>query len=343
MAPTCSNSAVIASWPIDQRAAQLVVVPVDETQIASIAPSVAAGVGGIILFGNTSPSTLGTDLRQVEANAPHGVSPVVMSDEEGGEVQRLAGLVGALPWPATMAKADSIGQVRTLARQMATKMVANGVTMDLAPVLDLASGPGPDSQHTDGPRSFSPSPDVATQYGIAFAQGLQDGGVIPVVKHFPGEGSASANTDSAPASTPPLSALQQADLLPFVSAIKAGLPVVMVGNAEVPGLTDRPAGLSSTVNTKLLRQQLGFQGLIMTDSLSAGAVSALGLSIPAASVEALEAGADMVLFTSTSPNATVSQVVSAIVDAVDSGRLSEAQIDASVARVMTLKNVNLCG
>ena len=338
----CSNDTAIASWTLEQRVAQLVVIPVDETQIATVAPTINAGAGGIILFGNESPKTLGSDLRHVEAGAPHGVSPFVMSDEEGGEVQRLAGLIGAIPWPATMAKTYSVTQVRALAQQAASKMVANGVTMDLAPVLDLASGPGPDSIHTDGPRSFSPSATVATSYGIAFAQGLQDGGVIPVVKHFPGEGSASANTDSSPASTPPISALEQADLLPFTAAIRAGLPAVMVGNAAVPGLTTRPAALSAAVTTDLLRRQLGFQGLIITDSLSAGAVSALGLSIPAASVQALQAGADMVLFTSVTPNTTSAHVVSAIVDAVHAGTLTEAQINASVSRVLALKKTNLC-
>jgi beta-N-acetylhexosaminidase len=241
-----------------------------------------------------------------------------------------------------MAQSMSTGQVHALAQQTATKMLANGVTMDLAPVLDLATGPGPDAIHTDGPRSFSPVASVAESYGLAFAQGLQAGGVIPVVKHFPGEGSASANTDDASATTPPIGTLQSADLLPFAAAVRAGLPVVMVGNASVPGLTTRPAGLSSAVISGLLRQQLGFQGVVMTDALSAAAITNLGLSTPQASVDALEAGADMVLFTSTSPNTTSSQVIDAIVGAVQNGSLPAQQLDASVVRVLALKKVKLC-
>ena len=347
MAPTtttssCSNASVVATWSVARRAAQLVVVPAQETDVSEVVPSVQAGVGGIILFGDDAPPDLKSALASVESGAPGGVEPFVMTDEEGGEVQRMADLVGSLPWPATMAQTMSVGQVRQLAEQTAVRMLANGVTMDLAPVLDLASGPGPDALHTDGPRSFSPVAATATAYGLAFAEGLQAGGVVPVVKHFPGEGSDTANTDDAPASTPPLTTLEEADLLPFEAAIRAGLPAVMVGNASVPGLTTQPASLSPAVVTGLLRHQLGFGGLVMTDSLSAGAITATGLSIASAAVEALQAGVDMVLYTSATPNETAVEVIDQIVSAVDQGSLPTMQLDASVERVLTIKKVDLC-
>jgi len=338
----CSNASEVAAWPLARRAAQLVVVPAQETDVNEVGPSVAAGAGGIILFGSSAPSDLKSQLAAVEASEFEGVAPFVMTDEEGGEVQRMSNLVGSLPWPATMTQTMNVTQVRSLAEQTAARMAATGVTMDLAPVLDLASGPGPDALHTDGPRSFSPVASVAASYGLQFALGLQAGGIIPVVKHFPGEGSATANTDSAPASTPPLSVLEAADLLPFEAAIKAGLPAIMVGNSSVPGLTKQPSSLSSAVVTGLLRHQLGFQGLVITDSLSAGAITAEGLSIPQASVEALEAGADMVLFTSSEPNSTTSQVVAAITSAVDAGAIPPDQLNGSVERVLALKKVSLC-
>jgi beta-N-acetylhexosaminidase len=164
---------------------------------------------------------------------------------------------------------------------------------------------------------------------LAFAQGLEAGGVLPVVKHFPGEGSATANTDDAPANTPPLATLEGADLLPFEAAIRAGLPAVMVGNASVPGLSSTPASLSPAVIDGLLRQRLGFQGLVLTDSLSAA-------------VQAIEAGADMVLFTADDPNATTQSVVAAIVAAVTAGGLSVPQLDSAVSHVLMAKGVSLC-
>jgi beta-N-acetylhexosaminidase len=221
-------------------------------------------------------------------------------------------------------------------------MAANGVTMDLAPVLDLATGPGPDPQHTDGPRSFSIDPTVASAYGIAFAKGLQAGGVIPVIKHFPGEGSATANTDDGPASTPPLAQLQRADLLPFAAAIRAGLPAVMVGNATVPGLTSMPASLSSSVIQGLLQEQLGFNGLVITDSLSAGAISDIGISVPQAAVDAVAAGADMVLFNSDNPVSDSQAIVQQIVAAVGAGTIPQARLNAAVDEVVTTKHASLC-
>ncbi len=338
----CTNARVVAMWTLTQRAEQLVVVPVEETDVQSILPSVQQGVGGIILFGSTAPTNLGGQLSTLEADAPDQIRAFVMTDEEGGGVQRMANLVGSLPWPRTMATTMDPTQVRQLAQQTAAKMLTSGITMDLAPVLDLASGPGPDTLHTDGPRSFSPVPATAAEYGLAFAQGLQAGGVIPVVKHFPGEGSATANTDDAPASTPPFATLQGTDLLPFETAITGRVPAVMVGNASVPGLTTSPASLSSAVIEGLLRQRLGFDGLVITDSLSAGAITARGLDIPSASVDAIEAGADMVLFNSTNPNTTAQQIVSRIVSAVSTGEMPLTQLDDAVLQVLTAKHISLC-
>ena len=166
--------------------------------------------------------------------------------------------------------------------------------------------------------------------------------MIPVLKHFPGEGAASGNTDDRAASTPPFTELAGYELLPFEAAIRSGALAVMVGNAMVPGLTDRPASLSPAVITGLLRDRLGFQGLVLTDSLSAKAVSGLGIGVPEAAVEAVAAGADMVLFNSTAPNATFGQVVQALVTAVRAGRISEEQLGASVARVLAVRGIDLC-
>lgn len=341
-APTCSTLSALSSWSLSRLAAQLVVVPVDETDVGSVAPSVAAGAGGVILYGSAAPADLGPQLQALAAQAGGGLAPVVMSDEEGGSIQRMANLIGALPWPATMSATMSPTAVYRLAEQTAEAMLANGVEMDLAPVLDLAAGPGPDATHIDGPRSFGLSPFTTTDYGLEFADGLEGGGVIPVVKHFPGEGSASANTDDGPATTPALVTLEKADLLPFEAAIDTGIPAVMVGDATVPGLSQGPASLSPAVITGLLRQQLGFTGLVLTDSLSADAISDLGISVPEASVEAVAAGADMVLYDTADPNTTFQQVVAQLAAAVSDGQIPSATLDAAVEQVLAVKKVNLC-
>lgn len=338
----CTNASVISSWSLTRRAEQLIVVPVEETDVAGIAPAVQDGVGGIILYGPNAPTDLASQLSTLKAHAPGGLKPIVMTDEEGGEVQRMANLVGSLPSAATMAVTMSVSQVQALATSTARAMAANGVTMDLAPVLDLAAGSGSVAHPTDGPRSFSIEPSVTTPYGIAFARGLRAGGVIPVVKDFPGEGSATANTDAGPASTPPIGQLERADILPFEAAIKAGLPAVMVGNASVPGLTSRPASLSPSVIEGLLEHQLGFHGLVLTDALSAGAITDLGLSLDQASVEAIAAGADMILYTSDNAVGDSQAIAQALVAAVKGGTIPLVRINDAVARVLAAKDISLC-
>lgn len=313
--------------------------------MSAVAPLVQAGVGGVILFGSSAPGDLAAQLGALNAQAEGGVAPLVMTDEEGGGVQRMANLVGYLPWARTMAATQTPAQVQALARRTGTAMRALGVTMDLAPVLDLDAGPGPDDRHPDGARSFSADPQTAATYGIAFARGLLAGGVIPVLKHFPGLGTASYNTDLGPATTAPLSSLRTADLIPFEQAIRSGLPAVMVSNATVPGLTTGPASLSKAAVDGLLRGQLGFSGLVLTDSLSAGAVAATGLSPAQAAVRSIGAGVDMVLYNAGSAQEAVQtsdSIVGALVSAVRSGALPAAVLDSAVAQVLDTKGVQGC-
>ena len=338
----CSAAAVLGTWSLERRAAQLVVVPAEEDDVLAVRSLVADGAGGIILFGADAPPDLPANLATLRA-AASGPTPLIMTDEEGGEVQRMANLAGSLPWPRTMAATMTVAQVRALADQVGRGMRAAGVTMDLAPVLDLSDGSGPDAADPDGPRSFSINASIATAYGLAFARGLQEGGVIPVVKHFPGLGQASYNTDFGPAFDPPLSALKAGSLRPFEAAIAAGLPAIMVGNVSIPGLTGSlPATLSAPAITGLLRHQLGFRGLVLTDSLSALAVQDAGYSVPQAAARAIEAGADMVLFDSPDPDATTNEVIASITSAATSGRLPAARLDDAVQRVLSAKNVSLC-
>ncbi len=340
--PRCTTVARVARWPLWRRVAQVVVVPAEEGDISAVGPAVRQGAGGVILFGSAGPEDLGAELSALDAGAPAGLAPLVMADEEGGGVQRLANLVGSLPWPQVMAATMTPARVEALAERTARAMRANGVTMDLAPDLDLASGPGPDASHTDGPRSFSPEAPVATAYGLAFARGLEAGGVLPVVKHFPGEGSATANTDDAPASTPPLLELAAFDLKPFEQAIKAGLPAVMVGDASVPGLTAAPASLSPAVVGGLLRHTLGFKGLVVTDSLSAAGIAGLGITLPQAAAEALVAGDDLLLYDSAHPLSSFHLLVNRLKAAVVHGQLAPSVLDRADAAVLAAKGVDPC-
>ncbi|HEV8065518.1 MAG TPA: glycoside hydrolase family 3 N-terminal domain-containing protein, partial [Acidimicrobiales bacterium] len=267
----------------------------EETAATAVAPAVAAGAGGVILFGAAAPANLAAQIASLAGSVPDRLGLLVMTDEEGGEIQRMSNLVGNLPWPATMASTWSPGEITSQLAAVAERMLANGVNMDLAPVVDVdgrAIVPG--ETDPDGYRSFSGTTSVVVTDGIAYMKGLEQGGVIPVLKHFPGLGGSSGNTDDEPAHTLPWSRLQQVAIPPFAQAIEAGAPAVMISNATVPGLSPTlPASLSPAVIENELVGALGFHGLVITDSLSANAISAAGFSVASASAAAIEAGADM--------------------------------------------------
>ena len=325
---------------------QTIAVPVSELTPGAALQEVSAGAGGLLLFGSSAPSNLGAQLASLETHVPGQIGLLVMTDQEGGGIQRMANLVGSLPWPAWMGWNWSAAQIQAAVNGVGRKMYANGVNMDLAPVVDVdGRNVPPGSTNPDGWRSFSGDTAVVTRDGIAFMNGLQSAKVIPVLKHFPGLGGSSGNTDDGSAQTLPWSTLQRVAIPPFAAAINAGAPAIMVSNAKVPGLTTLPASLSPAVMAEL--ETLQFHGLVMTDSLSAGAISAAGFSMPAAAVQALRAGADMVMFgLPATTSATVAQtfaIRATIVSAVANGTLPRSRLIAAAGAVLAARHVNLCG
>ena len=343
----CTGAPPLSNWTTPQLAAQSVVLSVRVSQVADVAPVMQQGFGGIILLGSQGPPSLRPTLDRLQALGRPGLKMAIMSDDEGGGVFRLANLLSPVPWARTMGTTMTPAQIRSRAFRLGQQMRALGLTMDLAPVLDVdGRDVSPGVSDPDGYRSFGPSPALVAADGVAFAQGLRAAGIVSVVKHFPGLGGSSGNTDYAAATTMAWSTLRVGGLVPFRAALAVGVVAIMVGNASVPGLTDLPASLSPAVLRDVLRQQLGFRGLVMTDSLGAGALSALKLSPAAAAVRALGAGADMVLGGSTSTaTAAMTQgesMVNAIVAAVKTGTVARSTLEGAVAHVLAAKGVALC-
>jgi beta-N-acetylhexosaminidase len=324
-----------------------VIVPADESDASTAGNAIAAGAGGLVLFGASAPADLGAHLAALRKLVPGGLGLLVMTDEEGGGVQRMANLVGSLPWASTMGASWSPAEITAQVTAVARRMAADGVNVDLAPVADVDGRDEPPGAHNpDGWRSFSGSPSVAGADAAAFAAGLTAGGVMPVVKHFPGLGGSNANTDDGTADTLPWSKLQQQGLPPFEQAIRAGVPAIMVSNAIVPGLTTIPASLSPAAVAGALEGTLGFHGLVITDSLSALAIPDAGYSLPAASVQALRAGEDMVMFTQPFDASGVASQLQAIVSAVEAavagGTLARSRLQAAAAAVLAADRVHVC-
>jgi len=347
MAATSATACVpISQWRTWRLAAETVIVPVQESKVAAVDTEITRGAGGVILFGSSAPANLGRQLAALRRLVPGQLGLLVMTDEEGGGVQRMANLVGNLPWARYMGRQWTTTQIRTRIGAVATRMARAGVNVNLAPVVDVdGRNVPPSATDPDGWRSFSGRTSVVTRDGLAYLQGVERGGVIPVLKHFPGLGGASRNTDYGKAYTLPWSTLQTIALPPFVAGIRAGAPAIMVSNAVVPGLTRLPASLSPTAIGRELIRTLHFGGLIITDSLSAGAIAQAGFTVPRAAVQAMHAGADMVMYDAPTATAALRQfraIVAAEVAAVSGGTLTRARLISAARAALRVRRVDTC-
>ena len=322
-----------ASWTIRRLAAQLVFSCVDLSDLGEHGAArrqAAAGIGGITLLGSRPPRHLRARLAGVRRSAPTAVLPFVASDEEGGTVQRLRDVVYRLP------SADTMGgwrpaRVRRTAHAYALRMRRLGVRMDLAPVADLAV---PGAYIDSLGRAFSGDPDAVTARVRAWRLGMRDAGVVTVLKHWPGHGSAS-NSHTGPARVAPLAELEGRDLLPFDRELADGAPVVMVGHLLSRGLTvdGVPTSLSRRA-LHYLRRSAGPDTVLLTDSLAmAAASSSLGISPVRATVRALRAGADWAMACDAQPLLAAAAVRRALAD----GTIPRDQADASARRILALK------
>jgi beta-N-acetylhexosaminidase len=337
---------IVTKWSLVPLANQTVVVSVNALDLAAMAPAARAGFGGMILFGTSAPAGMAGIVAHLQTLTPDKYPILIMTDEEGGGVERLTNVVGAFPWAQSMGKTMSAARIAATGLRIGKALRSVGVNMDLAPVLDVdGRSVEPGEADPDGFRSFGGSPSLVATDGTSFMEGLGEAKVTSVVKHFPGLGGASRNTDYGPATTKPWSVLKMTALVPFERAIANGAPAVMLSNASVPGLSTLPSGISPVV-VRELRQNLGFEGLLVTDSLSAGAISALHLSAAQAAVKALAAGADLILAgsagTPVAEETFAKDISRSIVSAVAHGVLARSTLVAAAAQVLATRNTLTC-
>ena len=298
-------------------------------------------VGGIIIGGWTDLSIFKGALPEIARSA--GPLPLAVGvDEEGGRVSRLKSLIGVAPSPRQLAQTQTPQQVHDLEVERGKKMRDLGITIDFAPVVDVTDAP----DGVIGDRSFSADPNTVTAYAGAYAQGLRDAGLLPVLKHFPGHGHGSGDSHKGGVVTPPLSDLQTNDFVPYRTLVTQ-LPVaVMIGHMQVPGLTgDDPASLSRAA-VQLLRTGTGynappFNGPVFSDDLSSMAAISDRYGVSDAVLRTLQAGTDVALWVSVEE---VPAVLDRLEKALAAGELTMPAVDQSLARVATMKGPNkACG
>jgi beta-N-acetylhexosaminidase len=251
-------------------------------------------------------------------------------------VVRLRTGVDVFPSEQTYGLAGSATRVSADAASTARELHALGLTMNLAPVVDVLSNP----RSPIGSRSYGSDPALAARLSAAAVRGYQQHGLAAAAKHFIGLGHTSIDSHQAlPTVTSTLAQLDRIDLVPFRAAIIAGVSTILVAHVALPAIdpVHRPASLSPAVIQGLIRRRLGFQGIVMTDSLAMGALPQ-GSTAQAAE-QALAAGADMLLIAANHDiaDSVFEHAVERVIAAVRSGRVPQSRLDSAVARILALK------
>jgi beta-N-acetylhexosaminidase len=307
----------------------------------------AGEAAGVIFFGPNvaDPAAFSASVRELaaaNAQSPIHAPLLLMTDQEGGEVRRLPGppipsekQIGESRDAPALASAAGAGAGKTLA--------AAGLNVNLAPVLDVFRSPGDFIDAAQ--RSYSSSPARVAQLAPRFILAQQHAGVAATAKHFPGLGAAAAdqNTDAVPVTLAvPAAVLRAQDELPYRAAIAAGVKLVMSSWARYPALDPRrPAGLSSRIIEGELRGRLHFRGVVISDELAAGALSAFG-TIGHRAVLAAGAGVDLLICSESSPDANTPHegvlALDGLAAALGRGQLSRASALQAASRVIGLRS-----
>jgi beta-N-acetylhexosaminidase len=297
-------------------------------------------IGGVIYFNwsdnigtPVDPSqvqSLSNGIQKIAVDQKSNIPLFISTDQEGGIVARVTEPATVFPGNMALGATGSATYAKKSAEIMGTELKSLGINMDFAPDLDVNVNP---ENPVIGVRSYSENPDLVSTLGTAQIAGFQSQNVIATGKHFPGHGD--TNVDShygLPIINHDLKTLNEIDLKPFKAAIKSGVDAIMTAHIVVPALDNSglPATLSKPIMTGLLRDQLGYDGLIITDSLDMSGANVLPIDqIP---VAAFQAGADILL---NPPDVEVAY--NAMLNAVKSGEISKKRLDQSVSRILLAK------
>jgi len=291
-------------------------------------------IGGVVLIRRnaTSPEQIAALAGALHELPP---APLVAIDHEGGRVMRLDEPFTRFPAAAVVGRSGDAALAFQIGQAMAEELASVGIDLNFAPVLDVNSNP---ANPIIGDRAFGSDAALVSTMGVAMLRGLLAGGVIPCAKHFPGHGHTDRDSHlELPTVRRSQAELERTELAPFRAAIAVGAPMLMTAHVVYPALdAERPATLSFAILTALLRTELGFEGVTVSDDLEMRAISG-DRDIGAAAVATLKAGADMLLICQ--ELAKVERAACAIEEAVSEGVLQRAIITTAAERVQRLRNL----
>lgn len=292
-------------------------------------------VGGVILFKRNIETS--EQLKKLNNNID-GLNkeiPLFISvDEEGGRVNRLPSDMENFPSAREVGLKNDKDYAYNNGKSIGESLKVTGFNMNYAPVLDIFSNP---KNTVIGDRAFGSDVETVSTMGIATMKGIEEEGIISVIKHFPGHGDTSVDSHyGLPIVYKTLEELENFELIPFKKAIKEGCKAIMVSHILLDKIDKQnPSSMSETVVTDILREQLGFDGVVITDDMEMGAITE-NFTVEDACVQSIIAGCDIVLIGS--GNESIYNTIKAIKDSISNGKITEERINESVVRIIKLKN-----
>ncbi|EPR10023.1 beta-N-acetylhexosaminidase [Ruminiclostridium papyrosolvens] len=328
----------IMGMSLDEKIGQMVIVGLDGYMADEHARQMIEeyNVGGFILFKSNIQNSnqmleLLNSLKSI--NRANKVPLFLAVDEEGGRVSRLPNEFLKIPSNKTIGKLNNSSVSHQVGSIIGEEIKSFGMNMDFAPVLDINSNP---KNPVIGDRAFGTAPDLVSKLGVQTMQGLQSQNIIPVVKHFPGHGDTSTDSHvGLPRVNNDLKRLRSFELKPFADAIENGAEAVMVAHILLPKIDpENPASFSRTIISDILRTEMNYDGVVITDDFTMGAI-VKNYNIGQAAVKSVLAGSDIVLVCHDFEKQKA--VISALKNAAQSGQLPMDRIDQSVTRILNLK------
>jgi beta-N-acetylhexosaminidase len=296
-------------------------------------------IGGVIYFSRNienleQTATLSKNLQELALNSSAGIPLFISIDQEGGKVRRIKDLT-YFPANIEIGATGDKELSRKIAAATAKELKEVGINVNLAPVLDVNNNP---ANPVIGVRSFGSDPELVAAMGVAYIEGLQYAGIIATAKHFPGHGDTATDSHfDLPVINHSRERLEQIEIYPFKKAIEAGVDSIMAAHIYFPNIeleAGMPATLSKSVLNDLLREELNFEGVIITDDMEMNAITNF-FGTAAAAVKTIEAGSDIVLISHSYDKQK--KAIEAVIKAVENGRISEKRIEESLKRIIKLK------
>jgi beta-N-acetylhexosaminidase len=334
-------SQILSKMTLEEKVGQMILAGIDGTSIDQATRTMISKqhIGGIILFKDNFSSLSGSvqlvnSLKK--ANKGNAAPLFISVDQEGGKVSRLPKDFVAIPSNAKVGRTGDAALAKEMGALLAQELRIMGFNVDFAPVLDINSNP---KNPVIGSRSFGNNAKLVTKLGIAEMNGLREGGMISVVKHFPGHGDTSVDSHlDLPIVRKTTKQLEQLEWIPFRAAIKDKADAVMVAHILFPLIDpDAPASFSEVIIGQQLRGTLGYDGVVITDDMTMGAI-AKNYGIEDAAIRSVKAGSDILLIAHGYD--TEKKVYEKLLQNVKAGKIKESRIDESVRRILALKRKN---